>query len=103
MLTAASCSASGLHMMNLGLLPYVCMYVCIYIYIYATQLVFYNIYHYIYIYIYIFGISICLLAYLFECIYTNICKYMQMYDLLHIMRCSSWSSWVFEKTKTFSR
>ena len=96
MLTAASCSASGLRAVFLGLALY------IYIYIYSSGLsarAYIAIYAYmqgIYAYmepgkhiyrpyIYVFHVYMCVFVQVACCIYANECNLMQMYAPLHII------------------
>ena len=101
MITAASCSASGLRTVFLGLKLYIYIYY-IYIYIYmqrglsarayiAMYAYMQGIYAYMepgkYIYrpyIYVFHFYMCVFVQVACCIYANECNLMQMYAPLHI-------------------
>ena len=104
MLTAASCSTSGLCVVFLGLVVCVCIYIYIYIYIYMqcrlsarAYMVIYAYMQVIYAYIepgkhmyrpyiYVFHVYMCVFVQVACCIYANECNLMQMYAPLHITR-----------------
>ena len=100
MLTAASCSASGLYVVFLVLMLYIYIYIYIYMQCGLSTRAYMVIYAYMqgiyaYIepgkhiyrpYIYIFHVYMCVYMQVACCIYANECNLMQMYAPLHITK-----------------